>query len=72
MKLKKTRENLKAKEVGEQLIIDIEKYAEHPDCETLFCFIYDLEGIILNHRGLENDLSINEIINVKVIVNPKF
>lgn len=72
IEVKKTRENLKAKELGEQLIIDIEKYAEHPYCETLYCFVYDPGGIILNPRGLENDLSRSESINVKVFITPKF
>ena len=72
IEVKKTRETLKDKELGEQLIIDIEKYAEHTDCETLYCFVYDPEGIILNPRGLENDLSRNECINVKVFITPKF
>ncbi len=72
IEVKKTRKTLKAKEIGEQLIIDIEKYAEHPDCEILYCFVYDPEGIVVNPRGLENDLSKNENINVKVIINPKF
>lgn len=41
---KMTRENLKDKKLGEELIIDIEKYAKHPDCERLYCFVYDPNG----------------------------
>lgn len=57
IELKKTRENLTGKEVGEQLIIDITRYKSHPDCKTLICFVYDPERRIKNPRGLENDLS---------------
>jgi hypothetical protein len=48
------------------------KYAEHSDCETLYCFIYDPKQEIVNPRALEKDLSRNEKIDVKVIINPKF
>ncbi|MBU7029560.1 MAG: hypothetical protein HXS48_21690 [Theionarchaea archaeon] len=40
-----------------QLLIDIERYQNHQDCQVLFCFIYDPEGKISNPRGLEKDLS---------------
>jgi hypothetical protein len=54
---KMTRLGLKDREVGEQLLIDIEKYVNHSDCETLICFVYDPEHHINNPRGLERDLS---------------
>lgn len=54
---KKTRANLKDKQLGEQLIIDIARYKAHPDCQTLYCFVYDPEGLIANPKGLESDLS---------------
>lgn len=57
IELKKTREKLTDKEVGEQLIIDIARYKSHPDYKTLICFVYDPERRIKNPRGLENDLS---------------
>lgn len=56
IEVKKTRQSLKDKEVGEQLLIDIGKYAAHPECKTLVCFVYDPEGRIGNPRGLEDDL----------------
>lgn len=67
IEIKKTRENLKAKQLGEQLIIDIAKYKTHPDCKTLYCFVYDPEGYISNPRGIENDLNDNSN-DMKVIV----
>ena len=49
-----SRKSLNAKTLGEQLIIDIEKYQVHPDCKKLFCFVYDPEGWITNPKGIEN------------------
>lgn len=54
---KKTRKGLDAKELGQQLIIDIEKYSKHPDCKTLVSFVYDPDGRIANPRGVEGDLN---------------
>ncbi len=53
---KKTRQGLGAKEVGVQLTIDASQYAQHSDCKTLFCFVYDPEGLITNPIGMESDL----------------
>lgn len=73
IEVKKTRTNLKAKQLGEQLIIDIAKYKEHPDCKTLYCFVYDPDGYITNPRGIENDLnkSSDKSFKVKVTIVPK-
>ena len=53
---KKTRSGLGAKEVGEQLLVDIAKYKKHPNCKTLVCFVYDPEGRVGNASGLCKDL----------------
>ncbi len=72
IELKKTRSTLKAKQLGEQLIIDIEKYKQHPDCSKLICFVYDPDSWISNPNGIENDLSqTTEEFQVKVIIEPK-
>jgi len=73
IEVKKTRKTLTAKEVGEQLLVDIATYSEHPDCNFLVCFIYDPEGIIGNPVGLENDLTqqSNDNLNVVVYIFPK-
>ena len=55
IEVKKTREGLGDKELGEQLIID--KYKTHPDCEKLVCFVYDPEERIHNPVGIMNDLN---------------
>lgn len=72
MEVKKTRSTLGAKEVGDQLLIDIGRYQSHPDCQTLVCFVYDPEGRIANPRGLEADLTkkVNEM-DVRVFIRPK-
>ena len=57
IEVKKTRQSLKDKDIGEQLIVDIGKYAAHPECKILVCFVYDPEGRVGNPRGLENDLN---------------
>ena len=73
IEVKKTRDNLRDRSIGEQLIVDIAKYKEHPDCRTLVCFIYDAEGLIANPTGLENDLnsSSTDELSVWVYVFPK-
>lgn len=72
VELKKTRKGLAAKEIGEQLIIDIQRYQSHPNCKTLVCFVYDPEGIIKNPRGIENDLTkVTDGLTVKVFIRPK-
>jgi hypothetical protein len=65
---KKTRKGLAARELGEQLIIDIEKYSKHPDCKSLICFVYDPEGRIANPRGVEIDLHSRSDERITVIV----
>jgi len=37
IEVKKTRESLRAKALGEQLLVDIARYHVHPDCKRLFC-----------------------------------
>ena len=72
IEVKKTRKTLKARELGEQLIVDIARYRVHPDCKRLFCFVYDPEGWISNPSGLENDLSKSETgFEVIVLIIPK-
>ena len=65
---KMTRKGLADKEIGNQLIVDIERYKEHPDCDTLICFVYDPEGRIANPRGLSGDLEKQSRENLKVMV----
>lgn len=73
VEVKKTRDTLRDKLIGEQLIVDIIKYKEHPDCRTLVCFIYDVDGFIANQAGLENDLNnlSTDKLSVRVYICPK-
>jgi len=68
IEVKKTRKTLTAKEVGNELLVDIATYSEHPDCDLLVCFVYDPEGIIGNPVGLENDLTQKSTDDLEVFV----
>jgi len=72
IEIKKTRPNLRDKELGEQLIIDKERYKSHHNCKTLICFVYDPEELIINPEGLVSDLAEdNEEMSVFVVISPK-
>ena len=72
IEIKKTRPNLRDKELGEQLIIDKERYKSHHNCKTLICFVYDPEELIINPEGLASDLAEeNEEMSVFVVISPK-
>lgn len=70
IEIKKTRNGLTDKEVGDQLIIDVDRYKTHPDCRKLICFVYDPEGRIGNPEGLVRDLNSQHEGFVDVIVEP--
>lgn len=72
IEIKKTRQGLSAKEVGEQLMIDSQRYQAHPDCNALVCFVYDPEGRVTNPRGIENDLTQNlNGVPITVFITPE-
>jgi hypothetical protein len=72
IEIKKTRKGLAAKQIGEQLIIDSQRYKAHPDCKQLICFVYDPEGRIANPIGIERDLTKDiDGIPVSVLIYPK-
>lgn len=54
---KMTRKGLDNKKVGEELIVDIDRYRAHPDCGALVALIFDPGRRLQNRRALENDLS---------------
>ena len=69
---KKTRQGLGAKEIGDQLIVDIARYKEMKSCRTLVCMVYDPENRIPNPGGFQADLSADRgPLVVEVIVVPK-
>lgn len=72
IEVKKTRKSMTAKDVGEQLLVDVAKYKEHPKTKSLFCFIYDPEGLLPNPSGMERDLSRSGgDIPVTCVIRPK-
>ena len=70
IEVKKTRQGLADKEVGDQLIIDVDRYKAHPDCEKLICFVYDPEGRIGNPNGIMDDLNAQHEGFATVIIQP--
>ena len=70
IEVKKTREGLDDKELGNQLIIDIDRYKAHSDCEKLICFVYDPEERIHNPVGIMNDLNKQHDGFAMVIIKP--
>jgi hypothetical protein len=72
IEVKTTMRGLDAKEIGDQLIIDIERYRQMVGYRVLICFVYDPEHRITNPVGFEQDLSRSEgDLVVKVVVLPK-
>lgn len=72
IEVKMTNDKLKDKLVGEQLVVDIARYKNHPDCELLILFVYDKGDHILNKPGLIKDLNNMSTSEIKVLtfINP--
>ena len=70
IEVKKTRETMNAKKLGEELIIDIEKYRVHQDCKQIYCFVYDPDGYLGNPAAIKNDLEKAHDGFVKVFIRP--
>lgn len=71
IEVKKTRESMSAKDVGDQLLIDIMRYTAHPGMRILCCFVYDPDGLLPNPKGIERDLSkLTDGIEVKCFIRP--
>lgn len=72
VEVKVASEKLRDKQIGDQLIIDIQRYQAHPDCKSLVCVVYDAGSHIRNPVGLETDLSGRQgDLDVRVIVTPQ-
>ena len=56
LEIKRIRDKVHASKVGDELIIDIEHYRCHSDCDHLWCVIYDPQLLIQNPKGLVTDL----------------
>ena len=71
IELKMVRAGLPDREVTDELLLDIARYANHPDCDTLVCFVYDPTFKLKNPRAIENDLpERSRELNVHVFVRP--
>ena len=68
VEVKMARQGLADKEIRDQLLIDIESYKGHPDCDALICFVYDPEGRIANSHALSGDLESQSREDLKVII----
>lgn len=56
LELKFVRDRTHAKNIGNELIIDIEHYRRHPNCNSLWCVVYDPDSLLTNAEGLRKDL----------------
>lgn len=65
---KMTHERLKAKTLGEELLIDIGRYKAYPGCTDLVIFVYDKGDHITNKRGFAADLEKQSVQGYKVTV----
>lgn len=57
IELKFVRDAAHARKIGDELIIDISHYQRHPDCERLWCVVYDENHLLPNAEGLKTDLA---------------
>ncbi|HYM37724.1 MAG TPA: hypothetical protein VES96_04940, partial [Nitrospiraceae bacterium] len=72
IEVKKTRQGVGAKEIAAQLDHDTLYYWTHPDCQTLFCFVYDPEARVGDPYGLEKTLTRQvDGQRVEVFISPK-
>ena len=72
IEVKKTRQGLDDKKLGDELKIDISSY-KHPDASTLACFVYDPDALINNPNAIIDDLeklSRDELL-VRVFIYPR-
>ena len=56
LETKRVRDKNHAVKIGDELIIDIEHYRQHPECHHLWCVVYDPLHLIQNPSGLATDL----------------
>jgi REase_DpnII-MboI len=72
VELKMMRPSLMTKKVGDELLVDIARYQTHPRCHTLYCVVYDPNGLISNARGFEDDMNREHgDLVVRVMIVPK-
>ena len=57
VELKFARESLDKKKLGEELLVDTQRYDQRKDVRHLLCLVFDHKGLLRNPRGLEKDLN---------------
>jgi len=57
IELKFARDSMTSKSLGEELVVDRERYAAKPGVRHLLCLVFDHDGKLRNPRGLEADIS---------------
>ncbi|MFN9173495.1 MAG: hypothetical protein ACK58N_02995 [Synechocystis sp.] len=72
IEVKKTRQRLKDKQLGDELKIDISSY-KYPDASTLVCFVYDPDALIENPNAIIDDLEklSKDELSVRVFIYPR-
>jgi hypothetical protein len=73
LELKFVRDRSNGKKIGDELIVDIDHYQRHPDCNHLWCVIFDPDHMLPNAEGLRTDLegqrsTKNGKIHIRVLV----
>lgn len=56
IELKFVRDGNHARKIGDELIVDIDHYRRHPDCNELWCVVFDQDHLLPNAEGLKSDL----------------
>ena len=56
LEIKFVRDIDNAKKIGNELIVDIDHYRRHPECDTLWCIVFDPNHLLPNPEGLKKDL----------------
>jgi hypothetical protein len=54
IEMKLVRDAAHAKKISDELIIDVDHYRKHPDCEILWCVVYDPAHSIRNPESLKD------------------
>ncbi|MDR0767098.1 MAG: hypothetical protein LBE57_01425 [Methanosarcinales archaeon] len=71
IEVKYAKETSRDKEIGDQLLIDINRYSKRTECKNLFLFIFDPLKVLRNSAGLVSDLERSESkMKIKVVISP--
>ncbi len=69
IKMTRSNEDNADDRIGRELLLDIDRYKEHPHCKTLICFVYDPNGRITNPERLTKDLLSKNTSKLQVVVH---